>query len=130
MTTNKIIKLDDYFDLNDILELKENFKEIKPNGKAILIGQGTEIEISKELLINANDSIRSATKRLKINKNTDIENPIGKIDDNSRDFIIKYTSMNEWLFNSTSFSSEHFTGLKEFDKAEMKEKLLRLASML
>ena len=118
----KIVNLEEYLKNNQLDELQKQIPDFTPNGRAILFGEVDEFKISKELLNLSNLSIRRMTKALDVN--------LGQIDDNSKNFIVQYTLFNESLINSSSFRNNNFNGLYEFDKIELKEKLLKLVEIL
>jgi hypothetical protein len=130
MKFTQIITLKNHLDREKIEEIKKDTPELNLNGLAILLGQGSELEIGRELFILGNNGLKNTTKGLKIHTDRDTIPQAGSIDDNSREFLIKYTAMNEWIFNSSSLNAKDFTGLEDFDKNDIKEQLLKLASIL
>lgn len=129
MSKTKIIKLNNYFNEEDIEEFNKEDPTFSPNGFAIAIGKGSGIDIAKSLMLVSNTTMIDNVKKLKINRDLNEVNKVGEIDYNSRDFMIKYANFNEWFLNSTSMRHD-FTEIKEFDKIELKAKLLAMASLL
>jgi hypothetical protein len=123
---NQLVTLSD----DDLKSACENLEGFKPNGKAILVGTNTELNIYKDLFLFANAGIRSSFKNMSVKKYPFQKDDEKLVDDQSREFLIRLASFNESLFNSSSIKKENFNGLEDFDKMELKDKLQRIVDIL
>lgn len=121
--------LHEAFNHESVSELYSSFKNFKPNGKAFLIEDKTNIQLSRDLMEQANLLIRNNIRNMRVRK-MDADPTPNTLDEVSREFLIQYTLFNESLINSYSFTNENFEGLKSFDKVQLKEKLERLINIL
>lgn len=122
-------KLDD----DVIKKLKLKFPKNDLNGHAILISNGTQINIYRDLFLFSANSLSRVIKN--IDSKVIIEGKeINNLDPDSKSFLIEFCSFSESLFNSYSLrennASEEFKGLEDFDKMELKIKLQRLIELL
>lgn len=129
MSIHEIIHLSDHFNKDDLSKLKKELPDFDGNGIALLIGHASSLIANKELMSMGNKSIGATIKNMAVRHQYTPENDIC-VDDASRNFFIKHTALNEYILNCSSFNQEQFTGLEDFDKYEIKERLLRLADTL
>ena len=126
---SKVITLSNYFDSEELENIYGGFRNFKPNGKAILIGEGSDIDLYKDLFAYLNSNIYQHAKSLKVSISPEINIADNNTDNRTRDFLIKYTAFNESLLNSQSMRNTPIK-IEEYDRDELKQKLLMLAEML
>ncbi|CAH6977124.1 conserved hypothetical protein [Vibrio chagasii] len=133
MTKNHvaIVSLNAYESIEEILEETPEQFNGKPNGLAIVFDSGAKqpLALQRDLLLMANNEFKSSVSELApVHELSDN----GDIDPDLKHLLIQHACFTENLLNCYSVR-QNGSGLKElegFDRMELKEKLLRMASIL
>jgi len=123
-----LVNLSDYDSIEEALS-PGSFEDplVKANGLAVIFSENAKTSTSMQVEL-FHFAIKQLLSRIKGMENISEHSSAGEIEPELKDFLYKTLLMNQWLFNSCSV--RELKKFPDFDKVELKEMLLKLASSL
>lgn len=123
-----LVCLSDYEKVEDIAKHKLP-SGLESNGLALLFSQGSNqpLALERDLALLGLDQLSSTVSSM---DSIHSMKPDGEIDSELKAFLTAYAQIGIWALNSTSVARSDLKCFEEFDRIDLKQKLMALANQI